>query len=140
MGSPQRKAKPIFPKTLEDARALGIPVITPLRTEQFEFQLRKSTDPKSELTDVARSQLHLDYMSSCNDVLRNKIARYESGTVGPRPFGKGRLEYNAKQLAEHYQVSRETVRCIIKLGNEQPSTAAKPRTGRKKKLTPGKAS
>ena len=134
---PHSAPKVKIAKTVDEAKALNIPVISPIRSTNFEFQLFKSNNSRrSELTDDAKRNLYEDALYLEAEVVRERLHRVRLGTRGN--LGNGRLKCDMKRIASHYQVSVLTVSRIIKKGNTHVSTQSRKRPGRKKKLTPSK--
>ena len=127
-----------FAKTIEEAQALGIPVISPLRTTNFKFQLFKSNLSQSNLTDDARRNLFEDALYLEKEIVTEKLERFKNGLRVQN--GKGALRTDIKRLASHYQVTPRTVNMILRRGRAEVSTQSKIRPGRKKAMTPSKAS
>jgi transposase len=52
--------------------------------------------------------------------------------------GQTNLQFDAKRIAEHYEVSVDTVYRIIRRGNESETTNSSKRPGRTKLMSPNK--
>jgi hypothetical protein len=126
---------PIVPKTLEEARQFGIPIVRPIRSSHFEFQLRRSTLPNSQLTNDARRHLFMDALYLQNEVTKGKLQKLQDNeSLG----NSTHLKYDATRIAAHYEVDVRTVERLVKQGNTENSLDMKDRSGRPKSLTPRK--
>jgi len=116
----------------EEPKQDQVPTITPLRTTAFRFALRRNF--RGNLSTEAKRQLVLDALFLENELNKEKVARLRAKlTPGARSMNA--LRYNAKRLAQHYQISVPTVKRIVKLGKAFSTMEEKPRRGRPPTLT-----
>ena len=127
-----------FAKSIQEALALNILIISPLRSNDFQIQLFKSNAVHSELTDDAKRNIYEDALYLEAQITKEKFNRFKLGEKGE--VGNGKVKYDIKRLASHYQVSTATVWRTVKKGRSSVSTQSKKRPGRKKHLTPAKVS
>ena len=103
--------------------------ISPVRTNAFKFALRESNQSNATLSGEARKQLLLDAQFLETELLKNKVHRLRNAHATGVP-SKNALKYNAKLLAQHYQISTRTVRRILRRGRTSSVLDAKHRPGR----------
>jgi len=120
----------VFVRTFEEAEQFGVPVISAIRNEDFRFVLRKTNHPHSQLSDAAKEQLFLDALYLERMWLRRKLDGFRFDEFTSSQSNKTAMQYNGKQIADHYQVARTTVVRIIKQGRMTSSTKTKTRSGR----------
>jgi hypothetical protein len=117
-------------RTLEEAEQYGVPVISPIRTDDFQFILRKTSHPDSHLSDKAKEQLFLDALHLEKTWLKRKLDGFREDEFTASQSVKTAFQYNGKLLAEHYQVHPSTVTRVVALGRKTSTTDTRPRSGR----------
>jgi len=92
--------------------------------------LRKTSHPRSHLSDQAKEQLYLDALHLEKRWLQRKLDGFREDEFTSSQSTKTAYQYNGRTLAEHYQVAPSTVSKILELGRKTSSTKTRPRSGR----------
>lgn len=128
--------KPKYEKirNVQHAEVIGAEIVCSLRNPNIRFPKKRTTRPESEYSDEYRNQLFLDAKALELAIAKKRLAVMEG--KAERKSLAPRLSYDLARLCAHYGCSESTAKRIIRRGEREVSTGAKPRPGRKKKETP----